>query len=253
MPKKHKRVVLKSKTIKQFLEKLHQKFVFVPTDKASNNIAVVCKKFYIEKSMKELGIFADASQNEKDDRTYEMVDKDVKSIVDRHMRYMKSNSITTEIPEYLPFLYWIPKMHKKPFSKQRYIAASHRCSTKPLSAILTKCLSLIEKEHRTICHRYEYNHGINPMWIIRNSSAVHKTVATLNRKKGCNNIRTYDFSTLYTSIPHKQFKIRLKCVIQDAVRYLIVNSSVCTILELDGLTNLEKTHLHLIVVKLFDY
>ena len=177
--KKHKRVILNSKTIKQCLDKLHQKFVFVPTDKASNNIAVVCKRFYIEKSMKELGIFFDSCQDGKDDKTYEMVDKDVKSIVDRHMRYMKSNSIATEIPEYLPFLYWIPKMHKKPFSKQRYIAASHRCSTKPLSAILSKCSSLMENQNRTIFHHGECNHGINPTWIIRNSSSVHKTIATI--------------------------------------------------------------------------
>ena len=47
---------------------------------------------------------------------------------------------------------------------------------------------------------------------------MHKQIATLNRKKGCNNIRTYDFSTLYTSIRHKQLKSRLKCVIQGAFK-----------------------------------
>ena len=31
----------------------------------------------------------------------------------------------------LPYLYWIPKLHKNPY-KQRYIAGSSKCSTKPV-------------------------------------------------------------------------------------------------------------------------
>lgn len=31
----------------------------------------------------------------------------------------------------IPDLYWIPKLHKSPY-KQRYIADSSKCSTKPL-------------------------------------------------------------------------------------------------------------------------
>ena len=127
---------------------------------------------------------------------------------------MKANSI--EEADDLPFLYWIPKMHKKPYSKQRYIAASARCSTKPLSAILTKCLKVIEKQHRFIGKRYFTNHGINPMWIADNSTVVHSMVADLNRKKKVSSLRTYDFSTLYTNIPHKQLKKRLSQVIKSA-------------------------------------
>jgi hypothetical protein len=143
-----------------------------------------------------------------------VIKESMDSLLSRHKRFMKANSI--EEADYIPFLYWIPKMHKKPYSKQRYIAASARCSTKPLSAILTKCLKLIERQHRIIGKRYFTNHGINPMWIIDNSTAVHSMIADLNRKKQVRNIRTYDFSTLYTSIPHKQLKTRLSLVIQDA-------------------------------------
>ena len=196
----------------------------VPTDKASNNIAVVCKKFYIQKSLEELGSGQDSSNDDddeetkteetseteaetedehedendetkdeddedegeaedeereeienddRDEKTYVLVDKDLESIVKRHKRYMKSNLRLDEIPASLPFLYWIPKMHKKPFSKQRYIAASYSCTTKPLSAILTKCLKLIEKQHRFICQGYFRNHGVNPMWILTNLASFH--------------------------------------------------------------------------------
>jgi hypothetical protein len=147
-----------------------------------------------------------------------MVDKDIQSIIKRHIKYIESKiHVDGSIPDDIPFLYWIPKMHKKPFSKQRYIAASHYCSTKPLSALLTKCFALIEKEHRKMCHRYYISNGINPMWIINNSDAIHDLIRTFN-KEGCNNIRTYDFSTLYTSIPHKLLKSQLSWVITEAFK-----------------------------------
>jgi hypothetical protein len=132
---------------------------------------------------------------------------------------MKSNLHIGDIPKEFPFLYWIPKMHKKPYSKQRYIAASYRCTTKPLSAILTKCLKIVEKQHRkVICRRYENNYGINPMWIIHNSKSVQRMIAKCNRSQNVRNIRTYDFSTLYTSIPHRQLKSRMAWVIHEAFK-----------------------------------
>ena len=54
------------------------------------------------------------------------------------------------------------------------------------------------------------------MWIIHNSKAVHQMTSGFNRKKMCSNIRTYDFSTLYTNIPHNKLKKRLAQVIKEA-------------------------------------
>lgn len=214
--KKTKKMILKSPSLLKHLENLHKDFVFTPTDKASNNIAIICKKFYVEQSMKELDIFLNVSNKKAADKTYVPIKENKEKLLNRHRRYMKANSIGTS--ENLPFLYWIPKMHKKPYSKQRYIAASARCSTKPLSAMLTKCLNLVEKQHRIIGNRYFTNHGTNPMWIVNNSTAVHNMLADLNRKKQVRNIRTYDFSTLYTNIPHKQLKSQLSLVIKDAFK-----------------------------------
>ena len=216
--KRYKRkCILTSPKIKTLVENLQKDFVFVPTDKASNNIAIVCKRFYVEQSLRELDIFLEHKEENLEAQTYMATDEDVKSIIKRHIAYMTSKSID-QIPEDLPFLYWIPKMHKKPFSKQRYIAASHNCSTKPLSAIMTKILSLVERQHRLACQHYENNHGINPMWIIHSSTKVQSKFATFNRKKECNNLRTYDFSTLYTCIPHSQLKDIFEELIKDAFK-----------------------------------
>ena len=67
--------------------------------------------------MEELDIFLNSSNKNDADKTYVPVVKEcLSSLESRHKRYMKANSI--EEADSLPFLYWIPKMHKKPFSKQ---------------------------------------------------------------------------------------------------------------------------------------
>jgi hypothetical protein len=44
----------------------------------------------------------------------------------------------------LPYLYLIPKLHKTPY-KQRYIAGSKKCSTKPLSILFTIILTAVKE------------------------------------------------------------------------------------------------------------
>ena len=50
----------------------------------------------------------------------------------------------------LPDIYWIPKMHKNPY-KHIFIAGSSKCSTKPLSIILTKLLTHIKQGLQKYC------------------------------------------------------------------------------------------------------
>ncbi len=52
--------------------------------------------------------------------------------------------------------------------------------------------------------------GFNLMWIVENSMEVHKVM------KRARNMVTYDFSTLYTSIPHKKLKQEMSWVINKA-------------------------------------
>jgi hypothetical protein len=56
-------------------------------------------------------------------------------ILDNHRSVLCSFGISTNDEELdLSSLYWISKLHKCPF-KQRYIAGSAKCSTKPLQII----------------------------------------------------------------------------------------------------------------------
>lgn len=189
--------------------------MIVPTDKAANNFAIVCKKFYIEQSMRELGIFHNRIGSNP---TYVQIKMEVSSIVERHHNYMKRKIGLKDVPDSLPFIYWIPKMHKKPHSKQRYIAASYSCTTKPVSALLTKCFEVIEKTHRKAAEKFCRSYGVNPMWILNNSSQVQTLIAPINKTGAARNLRTYDFSTLYTNIPHALLKKQMKWVIKEAFR-----------------------------------
>ena len=51
-----KQKILNDPDMKNTLNRLHDDFGLVPVDKAANNVIVVCKKYYIETLMKELGI-----------------------------------------------------------------------------------------------------------------------------------------------------------------------------------------------------
>lgn len=101
-------------------------------------------------------------------------------------------------------------MHKNP-SKQRFIAASSRCTTKQTSSTITKCLSLIFDAHKIYCDRIKSYTGFNFMWVIQNSMEVHEKLQIT-----ANNLATYDFSTLYTSIPHQKLKNELNFIVTKA-------------------------------------
>jgi hypothetical protein len=69
--------------------------------------------------------------------------------------YMTSLNIPSgKESEDLPYLYWIPKLHKTPY-KERYIAGSSTCSTKELSIHLTKILSF-KRVFNLSCGRVVY-------------------------------------------------------------------------------------------------
>ena len=118
---------------------------------------------------------------------------------------MKKHNITVpEDMKQLPTFYGIPKMHKL-IPKMRFIAASNRCTTKPLSKIITKCPKLLNQQHIKYCKQIEMRTGVNRMWVINNSENVIDKIQYYNNQSNdthIKNINTYDFTTLYTNIPH---------------------------------------------------
>ena len=117
------------------MQDLHEEFVLVPADKASNNVLVVCKKYYLDVVIKEL-----SSKDTNGPKTYEECSDNVDVIVKQHLLYMSSNNIKIpEVMTQLPAFHWLPKMHKT-LTGSRFIAATSSCTTKPLSQLLTNLL-----------------------------------------------------------------------------------------------------------------
>ena len=73
-------------------------------------------------------------------------------------------------------------MHKNPY-KHRLIAGSSKCSTKPLSILLTKLLTHIKQGLQKYCETAYSRSGINQMWILKNSKELleHLKSLTFNR------------------------------------------------------------------------
>jgi hypothetical protein len=158
--------------------------------------------------IKELGI-----DNSLGNPTYTPTTLTKEEILDNHQSVLCSFGISTKDEELgLPSLYWIPKLLKCPF-KQRYIAGSAKCSTKPLSTLLTCILSTVKTGLQSNCDTSYSRGGVNQMWILKNSKDLLEYIQS-RFLSSCNSIKTFDFSTLYTTIPHSKLKDKLRELVQ---------------------------------------
>ena len=93
----------------------------------------------------------------------------------------------------LPKLYWIPKLHKNPY-KQRYIAGPAKCSTKPLSQILTRILTAVKKGLQKYCDTAYFRSGVNQISTLKNSKEFLGNLKA-QYLHSVNSIKSFNFST----------------------------------------------------------
>ena len=158
---------------------------------------IVCKKYYIDTLVKELGI----NNVNINNPTYIPIDDSFETIVKSHKQFITSVGLEiSEEDQNLPYLYWTPKLHKSPY-KHRFIAGSSKCTTKDLSCLLTKVLSTIKHGLVRYC----------------NSTRLLSSLDQLDVRTATS-VQTFDFSTLYTSIPHDLLKSRISNLVHNAFR-----------------------------------
>ena len=98
----------------------------------------------------------------------------------------------------LPTLYWLPKLHRRPY-KARFIANSSSCATTVLSKLLTSCLTAVGghwiRYYDTVYERY----GINYFWS-SSGDVLNKFKYKNFRASG---LSACDFSALYAALPRR--------------------------------------------------
>ena len=146
-------------------------------------------------------------------KAYEQTSEKEKSVINNHIFHNATRFAVSvnEDQERLPTFYWLPKLHKKPY-KARFIANSSSCTTTELSKLLTSCLTTIKNHVIKYCEKVYERSGKNLFWSIKNSCEV------LNKLKSrgfrASSLSTYDFSTLYTTLPHNLIKDKLVDLIE---------------------------------------
>ena len=179
------------------LAELQRDFVMVPVDKAANNVGLICKKFYHDVMTQEIiNSNTFAPTNKAEDVLY----TDLK----------KSGYINTKDKEKLPYLYASIKMHKNP-KGFRFITAGRDTILQNLSVYVSKCLKRMLQTANSSKH-YRIKHIDNCVFIIDNRNKVVNFINKANQLKGGKrkSITSWDFSTLYTKIPHTQLKSNIE-------------------------------------------
>ena len=107
--------------------------------------------------------------------------------------------------------YWLPKLHKQPY-KARFIANSSPCTTTELSKSLTPCLTIIKNRVIKYGKKVHERAGKNLFWSIKNSCELVNKLKS--RGFRASSLSTYDFSTLYTTLPYNLIKDKLVDLIE---------------------------------------
>ena len=132
------------------------------------------------------------------------VDKGCESVVAEHLSFMANKNIVV-VPELrsLPSFYWLPKLHKQPYGA-RFIAVSNKCTTKPLSKLLTSCLSTIS------CHLKQYCSGVLTVGVAQESSTHLSFVMELFKRQLLTNRQPILYVSQFTLHLYKQL-LRASC------------------------------------------
>ena len=101
--------------------------------------------------------------------------------------------------------------------KHLFIAGSSKCTTKDLSCLLTKVLTTVKDGLIRYNNTKASHNGVNSVWIVTNSTSPLSSLDQLDIRTATS-AQTYDFSTLYTSIPHNLLKSRITALIHNSFK-----------------------------------
>ena len=192
------------------LEFIKQHFVLCPVDKATKNVAIICKNYYLNDIVEEC---------QKNDGIEDVSDQCCVTDINKTIYdFMEVAGIKVEEEtDSLPHMFSCPKFHK-PSLKFRYVISYADCSIRPLAVKVSLALKAVYSEICRYTKMLFKVTGINRNWIILNNKPILDSIEYINQHSVARNIQTFDFSTLYTNLAHKDIKDALIFTIKLAFR-----------------------------------
>lgn len=205
------------------LANLHTDFVVRITDKSAADFSITCKSHYLT------NLISDQASN----NTYAPVSDKQADIIARHHRKLShtfklcSPEIFTETESHparfskLPHKYSANKAHK---NADRFIAGSANTSLELLSKHLNAVFSILRPDVEALWIDTLKIAGIpsTRSWILHDADTVLEHVKSLNfdldqdpKQLLCDSLETYDFTTLYTTLPQDEIKSRMRSLFKE--------------------------------------
>ena len=152
-------------------------------------------------------------------------------IIGKNIRDLKINCGIDNIHienHQLPNMYWMPKMHKNPI-KATFIIACPKSSIKPLARTITSIFRLFFRQIQAYNDKCRFFTGVNTFWVVQNNKPVIDAMNGLNKRRKATSVSTFDFSTLYTKLPHNKLLMVLNSLIDFCFdggesKYITVNN-----------------------------
>jgi hypothetical protein len=245
------------------LKQLHKIYTISPIDKLSHNLAITCTKYYIYMLNKELN--SDA---------YETTDLTYNTILDNHREFnMKYNY--SKVSYILPYLYAIPKMHKKGMrfiagvsariqqdnippptaanatnptnNENRQVVNIHnrskheaKCSSTEastwLSSTLNEVIGVLREKDKNNYTMYNYRR----FFIVQKAEEIFSMVKQNREELSTKQPRTFDFTTMYTKLQHQDIISNMTQAIKEVNDYLIRNGKPDKVFDSDKILDHVK-------------
>ena len=175
--------------------------------KASNTYTFVCKKHYVDILIEEFGLHSLPGNP-----TYNLKDFSASEVLDNHKSVLTSFGIQTSNEELdLPYIYWIPKMHKILINIDSLRV--HRRVRPNLHPFYSQnCLHMLTRSPEVLRDSLlkEWDQSdVDPQELDHLKSSNFSLIT---------NITSFDCSTLYTIImnPHQKLKSRLATITRNS-------------------------------------
>ena len=200
--------MLSNRKSKAELDRLRERYVITVVDKAANNFAFTCRKFYFLKLAVELGLDNITPGNE----TYSYTNETEQAICDRICGDLAKFRVKPKDEERkLAILYQTPKFHKNP-PKMRYIAGNVATVLSELDGKIAKILKMCKAHFRNLCRKSEEFSGMRCYFDVETSAEVKQMFDNLHGK--AKTITINDFSTLYTLFDHNHLLTNMSWLLQ---------------------------------------